>query len=181
VLLVVGRLSREKGHADLLTALDLLRRNSSEPFHAVVVGDGPEQETLEGMIRDLGLESVVTMAGLQHDVRPYYALASMVVMPSHSEGSPNVLLEAMAAGVPVVATAVGGVPEIATDGQTALLAQARNPASLAQAIQRMLEDSELRCRLAQNARELAEREYSPEAYRRSLVGIYQKVLSGQQS
>jgi glycosyltransferase involved in cell wall biosynthesis len=181
VLLVVGRLSREKGHADLLTALDLLRRNSKEPFHAVFVGDGPEQDKLEGIIRDLGLQDLVTMAGLQHDVRPYYALASMVVMPSHSEGSPNVLLEAMAAGVPVVATAVGGVPEIATDELTALLAEPRNPASLAHAMQRMLEDSGLRCRLAQNARELAERDYSLEAYRRSVVGIFQKVLSEQKS
>ena len=102
----------------------------------------------------------------------------MVVMPSHSEGSPNVLLEAMAAGVPVVATRVGGVPEIATDGETAVLVEPRNPEAMAAAIQRMLEDESLRARLSRNARELVEEKYSPDAYRRSLVEIYEEVLAG---
>jgi glycosyltransferase involved in cell wall biosynthesis len=176
ILLVVGRLSHEKGHADFLAALDILRRNTQLPFHAVLAGDGLEQERLEALRSKLGLESLVTMAGLQHDMRPWYAIASIVVMPSHSEGSPNVLLEAMAAGVPVVATSVGGVPEIATDQKTALLVESRNPAAMALALQRMLEDGALRTQLASNARELAEREYSPEAYRRSLVEIYQRIL-----
>lgn len=177
ILLVVGRLSHEKGHADFLHALDILRRKTSLPFHAVLVGDGPEQGRLEALRKKLGLENAVTMAGLQHDVRPYYAIASMVVMPSHSEGSPNVLLEAMAAGVPVIATRVGGVPEIATSEETALLTEPRNPEALADAMARMLADGALRERLARNAKELAEKQYSPEAYRRSLLGIYEKVLA----
>ena len=176
ILLVVGRLSQEKGQADFLTALDILRRKTSLPFHAVLVGDGPEQTKLEALRAKLRLESLVTMAGLQHDMRPYYAIATMVVMPSHSEGSPNVLLEAMAAGVPVVATRVGGVPEIATDRETALLTDPRNPESLATAIAQMLEDAALRSRLADRARELVEQSYSPEAYRRSLVEIYRRIL-----
>ena len=177
ILLVVGRLSQEKGHADLLNALNLLRRRTKEPFHAVFVGDGPEEERLKAARNRLGLESHVTMAGLQHDVRPYYALADAVVMPSHSEGSPNVLLEAMSAGVPVVATRVGGVPEIVTHGDTALLVESRNTEEMAAAIQRMLEDNPLRKRLAQNARQLAEEKYSPEAYRRSLVQMYEEVMA----
>jgi glycosyltransferase involved in cell wall biosynthesis len=177
ILLVVGRLSHEKGHIDLLDALDMLRRNTSQPFHAVFVGDGPEQRKVEAARARLGLESYVTMAGLQHDVRPYYGIATLVVMPSHSEGSPNVLLEAMAAGVPVVATRVGGVPEIANDGETALLVESRKPPAMAAALQRMLEDEALRTRLACNAKTLAGQKYSPDAYRRSLVGIYEKVLA----
>lgn len=177
ILLVVGRLSHEKGHADLLRALDILRRSTQQAFHAVFVGEGPEGEAIEKLRAKLGLEGLVTMAGLQHDVRPYYAIATAVVMPSHSEGSPNVLLEAMAAGVPVVATRVGGVPEIASDGRNALLVDARNAESMAAALQRILEDADLRERLKQDARRLVEAEYSPDAYRRALVGIYEQVLS----
>ena len=178
VLLVVGRLSQEKGHLDLLRALDCLRREMKEEcFHAVLVGDGPEQGRIEAARTQMGLDGFVTMAGLQHDVRPYYGIADVVVMPSHSEGSPNVLLEAMAAGVPVVATRVGGVPEIAVDRETALLVAPRDPQALALAIREMLQDAGLRARLAQKAREVAECEYSPEAYRRSLVEIYRKVLA----
>lgn len=178
LLLVVGRLSHEKGHADFLTALDILRHRTSLQFHAVLVGDGPEHQRLEALRTKLGLEKTVTLAGLQHDVRPYYAAAAVVVMPSHSEGSPNVLLEAMAAGVPVVATRVGGVPEIANHEETALLTESRNPEALADAMARMLADPALRARLAGNAKELAESQYSPEAYRRALVAIYEKVLAG---
>jgi glycosyltransferase involved in cell wall biosynthesis len=76
----------------------------------------------------------------------------------------------------VVAASVGGVPEIATVQKTALLTEARNPEALAAAMQRILEDSQLRARLAANALALVESSYSPEAYRRSLVGIYQRVL-----
>lgn len=177
ILLVVGRLSHEKGHADLLHALDALRRMTKDPFHAVFVGDGPEQGKLESLRAKLGLDSAVTMAGLQHDVRPYYEIATIVVMPSHSEGSPNVLLEAMAAGVPVVATRVGGVPEIAIDGETALLVEPRNPGAMAAAIERMLRDQGLRTRLACRAKGLAAEKYSPDAYRRSLVEIYEDVLA----
>ncbi len=177
ILLVVGRLSHEKGHADFLAALDILRRKCTLPFHAVLVGDGPEQARLEAARARMGLEGCVTMAGLQHDMRPYYGIATAVVMPSHSEGSPNVLLESMAAGVPVVATRVGGVPEIATDEETALLVESRNPEALAGAIERMLADGDLRARLAGNGRILAEEKYSPDAYRQSLVEIYEQVLA----
>jgi glycosyltransferase involved in cell wall biosynthesis len=178
LLICIGRLSLEKGQADLLRALDILRRQlGEERFHAVLVGEGPEEARLVALRRELGLEQHVTMAGLQHDVRPYYACADIVAMPSHSEGSPNVLLEAMAAGVPVAATRVGGVPEIATDGETALLMETRKPEAMAQALARLLREPELRRELAARGQRLVEEEYSPEAYRRSVTGIYQTVLA----
>jgi glycosyltransferase involved in cell wall biosynthesis len=178
VALVVGRLSREKGHLDLLSALDILRRKlKQEQFHVVLVGDGPEQARIEAKCKETGLDRFVTMVGLQHNVGPYYGLADMVVIPSHSEGSPNVLLEAMAAGVPVVATRVGGIPEIATDGENALLVAPRDPDAMAVAIQRFLNCPGLRNKLAVKAREMTERQYSPDAYRRSLVEIYRNLLA----
>lgn len=174
VLVCIGRLSSEKGHADLLRALAILRKEQS--FHAVFVGDGPEQARIEALIRELKLEEHVTLAGLQHDVRPYYAAADVVVMPSLTEGSPNVLLEAMSAGVPVVATRVGGIPEIAVDGKTALLVPKSDPKALAAALARMLREPELRSSLAREGQALAVEKYSPEAYCRSMVGIYEQVL-----
>jgi glycosyltransferase involved in cell wall biosynthesis len=177
ILLVVGRLSREKGHADLLRALAILRRKTTHPFHAVFVGDGPEQVRIESLRSRLGLEGHVTLAGLQHDVRPYYSVATVVVIPSHSEGSPHVLLEAMSAGVPVAASSVGGIPEIVRDNESALLVEPRNPDALAGALRRMIEDQSLRTRLMDRAKALAGTRYSPDAYRRTLVETYEQVLA----
>ena len=178
ILLSVGRLSHEKGHLDLLRALEFLRRELKEDrFHLVIVGEGPERTAIEAARDDLGLADRVSLAGLQYDVRPYYACADIAVIASHSEGSPNVLLEAMAAGVPVVATRAGGIPEIATDGETALLVDIHASGPMARAIQTLLHDVAKRSELARKAREVAERDYSPDAYRQSLVDLYAKILA----
>ncbi len=174
IIVSIGRLSHEKGHVDLLNALAIVR-DAGAAFHAVFVGEGVERPRIEATRASLGLEKHVTLAGLQHDVRPYYAMAQVAVMASHSEGSPNALLEAMAAGVPIVATRVGGIPEIATDQKSALLVEARKPAALAQAIQRLLKEQDLRERLSERAKAAAAA-YSPAAYRRSLTDVYERVL-----
>jgi glycosyltransferase involved in cell wall biosynthesis len=100
----------------------------------------------------------------------------VAVIASHSEGSPNALLEAMSAGLPIVATRVGGIPEIAADGETALLVEAHDPEALAQAIRRLLQDAGLRGSLGTRAQRAAI-SYSPAGYYSSLVGIYQHVLA----
>jgi glycosyltransferase involved in cell wall biosynthesis len=174
ILVSVGRLSLEKGHFDLVRAVDLLRAKGAA-FHLVIVGEGIERARVESELRTRNLESFVTLAGLQHNVGPYYALADAVVLPSHSEGSPNVLLEAMIHARPIVATSVGGVPEIATHEETALLVPARDPEAMAEAIARMLNDRELRLRLAARARTVAETAYSPEAYCESMIAVYERL------
>jgi glycosyltransferase involved in cell wall biosynthesis len=100
----------------------------------------------------------------------------MMVLPSWSEGSPNVLLEAMAAGLPIVATAVGGVPEIAAGSNSALLVQKQDPAGLAQAIARVLDDEALRKRLSAAARATAAG-YSPQTYLNSMVSLYHECIT----
>ena len=174
ILLSVGRLSREKGHVDLIQALPGLRERGAA-FRLVIVGEGLERARIEAELRRLNLESQVTLAGLQHDVRPYYAIADLVVLPSHSEGSPNVLLEAMIQGRPIVATRVGGVPEIATDEEAALLVPPRNAGAMVAAVERLLADSGLRRRLAKRANEVATEVYSPERYCQAMVGLYQRL------
>lgn len=175
ILVTIGRLSPEKGHVDLLESLAAVRAAGEKAFHAVFVGEGIERERIEVARARLGLGEHVTLAGLQHDVRPYYAMAQIAIMASHSEGSPNALLEAMAAGLPIVATRVGGIPEIATHEETALLVEARQPHAIAQAIRRLLKDPALRERLSARAKAAAG-SYSPEAYRRSLTAVYQHLL-----
>ena len=182
VLLAVGRLSSEKAHADLLQAVSLLPEVAPGiSARLVIVGDGPERGRLEEAVASLGLVDRVTFIGQVSDVRPYYAAADALVLPSHTEGSPYVLLEAMAAGLPVVATAVGGIPEMVEDETSALLVAPRDARLMAWAIARILTDDELAQRLAMNASALAATRYSPEAYFRSLVEIYRGLIKDMKS
>jgi glycosyltransferase involved in cell wall biosynthesis len=177
VILAVGRLSSEKGHAILLQAAARLEKMNEAPdFRVVVVGDGPEQENLQRLTARLGIGQRIVMAGFQTDVRPYYCLSTLLALPSYSEGSPNVVLEAMAAGLPIAATAAGGVPEILEDGVTALMVPPGDPQAMAEVILRILRDKALASRLAAAARSCAQSKYTPQAYRRSLTGFYLATL-----
>jgi glycosyltransferase involved in cell wall biosynthesis len=179
VILSVGRLSQEKGHADLIRAAAALNAMSGAPrFRVVIVGDGPERERLAQLVSRLGIEKRITFAGFQRDTPRYYAVATVVAVPSHSEGSPNVVLEAMAAGLPIAANAVGGVPEILQENVTGLMVPAHNPDAMAKVILRILSDEELRRRLGSAARARAEFSHTPEAYRRALTEFYQNALEG---
>lgn len=178
LVLAIGRLSSEKAHIDLLNAFRHLQSNNPElNAKLLIVGDGPEREKLEAAARSLGIDERVHFAGQMSDVKPYYAAADLLVLPSHSEGSPYVLLEAMAAGLAIVATGVGGVPEVVQDGVSALLVPPRDAQKMAEAIARVLKDAELTRKLTTNASALIMTRYSPETYVRSLVEIYRNVMS----
>lgn len=177
VLLAVGRLSREKGHRDLVDAVTLLRQLNSElKFKLVIVGEGPEREHLERMVSQKRLAAFVLFIGHVKDISPYYAIADALALPSHSEGSPNVLLEAMAAGLPVIATAVGGVPEVAITEESAVLVSAHNPRLFADALNRVLTNSDLAQTLGANASERVATHFSPESASQSLMRIYQELM-----
>lgn len=176
LVLAVGRLSREKGFTDLVAAIQQLNEMRPEGLvRLLIAGEGLERRRIEEAIRRAGLEQQVTLLGHVNDVRPYYRAADVFAISSLSEGSPNALLEAMAAGVPVVATAVGGIPEIATDGETALLVPARNPRALAAALDRLLSDRSLAMNIAGRASELINSKYSPLSRAKSLVRLYERL------
>ncbi|MFL6332377.1 MAG: glycosyltransferase [Pyrinomonadaceae bacterium] len=178
VVLAVGRLSREKAHADLLRAFARLAREEvGAGAQLVIVGDGPERAPLDTLAAEAGLDGRVIFAGQSGDVAPFYAAADLFVLPSHSEGSPYALLEAMAAGLPVVATAVGGVPEIVSDGESALLVPPRDEQALAAALARALSDRGLARTLAASAAEIAATRHAPETHLRSLTGLYLDVVA----
>jgi glycosyltransferase involved in cell wall biosynthesis len=177
VVLAVGRLSREKGHHDLIQGFKRLREtNPALSVKLVIVGDGPERSRLETAVESFGVKGLVVFAGHVSDVQPFYGLADVFALPSHSEGSPNVLLEAMAANVPIVATAVGGVPEIVSHNESALLVPSNDPPALALAITRMTTDRELARRLTANATSLVASRFAPEHWARSLIELYAGVL-----
>jgi glycosyltransferase involved in cell wall biosynthesis len=184
VVLSVGRLSKEKAHAILIDAFGMLSKNAPDlNCKLVIVGEGPERSNLEAAARDLTFPERVILIGQVADVQPFYALANVFVLSSLSEGSPNALLEAMAANAPVVASAVGGVPEIVSNDDSALLVNPNNPQALAKAIIRILSDAELARRLKANAAALIVTQHTPETYLKRSVEIYSEVIKrrGQKS
>ena len=134
-LLSVGNLHAFKGHGVVIEALSLLPR-----CRLVVVGEGPDRAAFEALARQRGVSSRVRFVGSlsQQDLRRYYCAADALVLASSREGWPNVLLEAMACGTPVVATRVGGVPEIVTSAEAGLIADERSAAALARGITALL-------------------------------------------
>ena len=177
VILIVGRLSREKDHLTLMEAVNRLRSQLGTRVtpHLVIVGEGPERPRIEERVRHLGLGEYVTLTGQQSTAEPWYGIADVAVLSSLSEGSPNALLEAMATRVPVVATAVGGVPEIVAHEQSALLIDPGDPVSMSAAIARLLTEPELARRLTARSYELILERHEPEARTRQLVSIYRAL------
>lgn len=151
----IGRLDPVKRIPDLLRAVGLLR----DRVHLHLFGDGAEREHIQREITRLALRSVVTLHGAIP--RPQEALAQieLLVLPSDAEGFGLVLIEAMAAGVPVVATRVAGIRDVVTDNQTGLLVPPRDPGALARAIERLVEDDALRQRLARAGLEEVRQKY----------------------
>jgi len=177
VILIVGRLSREKGHLALLRAFDRMVFAGVRNAHLLMVGEGPERAAIEAGIRRYGLSGMVTLTGQQPTAEPYYGIADLALLSSFSEGSPNALLEAMAARVPIVATAVGGIPEIVADRTSALLVPPRNPEALSLAMRELLANPDLARDLAAHASELVLTRHSLEARARRLAAIYLAALA----
>lgn len=175
VVLSIGRLSREKGHADLLRGVARLR-SSGKPWKLVLVGIGPERERLGQLARALGIGERVVFAGFRATVTDFFAIADAFVLPSHSEGSSNVLLEAMMARVPIVATRAGGNPEIVLDGKTGVLVPVAEPEALAGALARLLSEPGLVSQFVDAASTRAAQVFSLDRYRRRLASFYAEAL-----
>lgn len=172
VILSVGRLSREKGHKDLIAAFSELRDQMKDTsLRLVLVGDGPERANLQQLARECDSQDQIVFAGHRDDAKRFYGLASVFALPSYSEGTPNVLLEAMAAGLPVVATRVGGIPELAADGTNALLVPPANPSELANALRKLLQSAALRNQLTRAAAQVVD-SHSPQVYFESMRQVF---------
>lgn len=178
IILSIGRLSKEKAQADLIRAFArLLKTNSDLNAKLLIVGDGPERANLEAQASSAAVAERVIFTGHVSNVQPFYAIAGVLANASHSEGSPYVLLEAMAASVPIVATAVGGVPEMLTNGETALLVSPGNAEEMANAIADLLRNSREASRLSAKAKLLARERFSPEKYVKCFSEICRDVIA----
>jgi glycosyltransferase involved in cell wall biosynthesis len=167
LLVAVGNLYPVKDHATLLRALPELPE-----VRVAIAGRGQEEEPLRQLARELGVEDRVHLLGLRDDVDTLLQAADIFVHPSRSEGLPLALLEAMAHGLPVVATHVGGIPEVARDGETAYLVAPGDPSALAAAIRRLTQSSTAAASLADAGRARIEADFSIEAMASRYRALY---------
>jgi colanic acid/amylovoran biosynthesis glycosyltransferase len=160
-LLTVGRLEREKGHSILLEAMSLLEHRGV-PVLLEVVGDGSRLDSLRRQARDLGIPDRITFAGAvgQDRIRDHYLAADAFCLPSLGEGIPVVLMEALASGLPVIASNTMGIPELIEDGATGLLVSPGRPEDLAAAIERLARDRSLGGRLGAAGRDRVMEEFN---------------------
>ena len=149
--------------------------------HFLLVGDGPLRGDVERWIEAEGLSGRAHLPGLQTEVRPYVAAMDVYQMSSQFEGLPIALLEAMSMQRPIVATTVGGIPEVVTDGREGLLVPPDSPDQLAEATSRLLQDPQMRGNLGEAARETVRERYSIDRMQRQLEHIYRQVLAGEKA
>ena len=172
---VIGRLSPEKGQELFLCAFSKVLLQVPRA-RAVLVGDGQERDRLQSDAKALGIDDRVTFAGFQENMPAVYAALDLVVMPSLSEGLPNVLLEAMAYRKAVVATRVGGVPEVMTEGLSRLLVPSGDAAALAASMTMTLKDPALRAAIARDGERHVRDAFSPERRAQKIHELYQELM-----
>lgn len=174
----VGRLHRQKGLSVLLAAFHALLQ-TVPTARLLLAGDGPERRALEAAVDALRLRPFVRFLGTVPSSWELLAAADLFALPSLWEGMPNALLEAMAAGLPVVATAVGAVPEMVAAGTEGLLVPPGDAAALAQALAGLAADPQGRRELGRMARQRVERDFRIEATVAGVERLYGELLSGQ--
>jgi glycosyltransferase involved in cell wall biosynthesis len=172
-VVTVGRLQTEKDHETLIRAAALVVKDDPS-FRLEMAGDGPCLPRLQEVTAELGLQNCVRFLGQVRDVPALLERSGLFVLPSLSEGVSLTLLEAMASGVAIVATRVGGNPEVVADGETGLLVPPRDPGALAAAILHLRRDDGERRRLVVNGRERVERWFDV----RRMVANYEALYEG---
>lgn len=177
-VLAMGRLEQEKNLAGLLAAWRGVVALPGRSAQLHILGDGPLRDSLEHLIRDLGLESSVTLEGQVADVSAWLARADLFVLPSLAEGNSNALLEAMAAGLPAVATAVGGTPMLVGTEGAELLVPPGDPDALAATLARALDDAPLRARVGAAMRRRVEISFSIEKVAATYLEAYRRLRDG---
>lgn len=172
----IGRLEPEKGFDTLILALSQVLAQGVDTS-LVILGEGSDRTRLQGIIDQAGLSGRVFLPGWAVDVRPYLEAMDLYVLSSLREGLPNVVLEAMAYELPIVATAVNGVPRLVQHGSNGLLIPPAEPVGMASAILKLLQDPPLRQKLGQAARNTVETRYSFATRMTRLQAIYDEMLA----
>jgi glycosyltransferase involved in cell wall biosynthesis len=176
---VVGWVGRMTGVKDTDAVLEIVRttRERGVPAVLCMVGDGPDRERLEQVAHDLGIVRSTYFVGYQSDVAGYYRLFDAFLLPSVNEGTPVSAIEALASGTPVVATRVGGVPDVVTEGIDGFLVDAGDTEAAADRLAELAGDPELRSRLGAAGRENAVERYSVERLVDDVDRLYKSLLA----
>ena len=170
-----GRMTAVKRTDDLLTTLAGLRVRGVDAL-LLLVGDGDDRERLEQRAHDLGLAKSCLFLGYQEDVAQWYAVCDAVVLTSVSEGTPVTIIEALAAGRPVVATKVGGVPDVVDEGETGFLVRPGDTHALAERLEILARDPERRTAMGETGRERVLRRYAVERLVDDVDALYRELL-----
>jgi L-malate glycosyltransferase len=176
-VVLVGNMHTDvKGHPWLIAAAPAVLREFPET-RFVFAGDGEARPVFEKQVADLGLQRNVAFLGRRDDIPDVLASCDIAVLPSRAEGLPNAVLEYMAAGLPTIASRVGGNVELIEDGQTGLLVPREDSAALSDAMLLLLRDPDLSLRISTNGRRLAVEHYSFERLVREVSGLYSELLA----
>lgn len=177
VIGTVGRLQAVKDQVTLVRAVALARPHCTNPLRLIIAGDGPLRAEVESEIAAAGLGDITWLAGTRSDVPEVMRALDIFVLPSRSEGISNTILEAMASGLPVVATDVGGNAELVAEGETGMLVPAQDPQAMAHALLRYTADAALRQSHGAAGRHRAEAEFSLDGMVERYGRLYQQLLN----
>ena len=174
----IGRMTAIKRVPDILAAFKALRDRGVEAT-LCLVGDGPDRDAVEQLASDLGIVRDILFVGYQRDVAPYYAFFDAFLLPSANEGTPVVAIEALASERPVVATRVGGVPDVVDDGEDGFLVEVGDIPALADRLEQLARDPELRARMGKTGRERVVPRYRVERLVDDVDALYRELLREQ--
>jgi len=175
-ILFVGRLTKAKGVDILLKAIKIIKEKYQKEIRAAIVGKGYLDEELKGLVMELGIEKEVEFLGVRRDIEKLMQSTKLFVLPSRWEGLPLTILEAMSSGVGIIATKVGGIPEVIENEKEGILISPEDPEALAGAIAELLKDRELRVKLGVNAYKKVKEKYSMEVYTKNIVEFYKSLI-----
>jgi len=177
VILWVGRFKKQKGVDTLLAAFaELCRRSRQRRLRLALVGTGPEEQRLREMAESLGISTAVEFAGYQRDTAAYSDACDLLALPSHMETFGNVLLEAMARAKPIVATRVGGIPEV-VGHDAALLVPPQDESSLGEALYGLVNDLERRCTMGEAGRKRFLERFTLARMGDGVESVFRRVLA----
>lgn len=174
IIVTTSRLVEKNALSDAIEALKYLPDN----IKFLILGDGPDLEKLQNLVKEIEVEKRVIFLGQieQKDAAKYLKISDIFVRPSLSEGLGSSFLEAMAAGVPVIATKVGGIPDFLKNGETGLFCEVNNPKSIAEKVKILLENNELREKVIANARKLVAKNYDWNLIAGKMRNIFNRLL-----
>jgi glycosyltransferase involved in cell wall biosynthesis len=172
----VGRLEPEKGHEDLLYGFARINRNDTNQYRLWLIGDGSLKERLTQIAKDLGITQQVQFFGAQDSVAPYFSKMDLFVLPSRWEGISLALLEAMSHGIPIIATDVGGTPEVITNLYNGLLIPPQDPHAIANAIELLINDPRLRKDIGLQGKSHVSANFTLEKSVQAIDELYKRLL-----